>query len=215
MASISRRSKCPCCNALFTPDYRNRNRQRFCSKPACRGASKKASQRAWLAKNTNADYFRGPENTRRNRQWRDRHPGYWRQPSHNHQKPAPEDLRTQQDPCSTQGLEPQALKPSLENSTQQDSCLTQLPLVVGLIAILTESTQQDHIDASARRLHRLGARILAASSSSPSGPFAIPATPTPTPAPAHEQKPSPNPSRPRPPTADPTTLQLDRPPARS
>lgn len=184
MASISRRPKCPCCNALFSPDYRNRKCQRFCSKPACRGASKKASQRAWLAKNANADYFRGPDNTRRNRQWRDRHPGYWRPPSHNHQKSAPEGLRTQQDPCSAQGPEPQALKPSLENITQQDPCLTQLPVIVGLIAILTESTQQEDIDASARRLHLLGARILAASSS-PGGPLATPASPTiPIPTPA-------------------------------
>ena len=54
-----RRRKCLCCGGLFRPDPRNRRHQRYCSQPACRKASKAASQRRWLGKPDNRDYFRG------------------------------------------------------------------------------------------------------------------------------------------------------------
>jgi len=44
------RRKCLCCGSLFRPDPRNRRHQRYCSQPACRKASKAASQRRWLSK---------------------------------------------------------------------------------------------------------------------------------------------------------------------
>ena len=43
MAGADRR-KCKCCLKLFRPDPRNRHHQRYCSVPACRAASKAASQ---------------------------------------------------------------------------------------------------------------------------------------------------------------------------
>jgi hypothetical protein len=43
------RRKCKCCLKLFRPDPRNRHHQRYCSVPACRAASKAASQARWLA----------------------------------------------------------------------------------------------------------------------------------------------------------------------
>jgi hypothetical protein len=63
---------------LFTPDARNATRQRYCSKPACRKQSKADSQRRWLQKPENRDYFRGPEHVLRVQRWRAAHPGYWR-----------------------------------------------------------------------------------------------------------------------------------------
>ena len=74
------RRKCKCCLKLFRPDPRNRNRhhQRYCSVPACRAASKAASQARWLTKPENQGYFRGPVNVARVQAWRSRHPGYWR-----------------------------------------------------------------------------------------------------------------------------------------
>ena len=48
------------CGQLFRPDPRNVRHQRYCSAPACRRASKAASQRRWLAKAANRDYFRDP-----------------------------------------------------------------------------------------------------------------------------------------------------------
>jgi hypothetical protein len=44
------RRKCKCWLKLFRPDPRNRHHQRYCSVPACRAASKAASQARWLAK---------------------------------------------------------------------------------------------------------------------------------------------------------------------
>ena len=44
------RRKCKCCLKLFRPDPRNRRRQSYCSAPACKAASKAASQARWLAK---------------------------------------------------------------------------------------------------------------------------------------------------------------------
>ena len=64
------RRKCKCCLKLFRPDPRNRRHQRYCSTPACRRASKAASQERWLAKPENHDYFRGPVHVARVRRWR-------------------------------------------------------------------------------------------------------------------------------------------------
>ena len=55
------RRKCRHCGQLFRPDPRNLRHQRYCSAKECRRASKAASQRRWLAKAENRDYFRGPE----------------------------------------------------------------------------------------------------------------------------------------------------------
>lgn len=70
-----RRRKCLCCGDLFRPDPRNRHHQVYCSQPACRKASKAASQRRWLAKPDNRDYFRGPESVARVQAWRAAHGG--------------------------------------------------------------------------------------------------------------------------------------------
>ena len=74
-----RRRKCRNCGQLFRPDPRNLRHQRYCSAPACRTASKAASQQRWLAKAANREYFRGAANVARVRAWRAAHPGYWRQ----------------------------------------------------------------------------------------------------------------------------------------
>jgi len=73
-----RRRKCLCCGELFRADPRNRRHQRHCGKAACRKASKAASQRRWLAKAENRDYFQGAINVARVQAWRAAHPGYWR-----------------------------------------------------------------------------------------------------------------------------------------
>ena len=79
MARPEQRS-CLFCREMFRADRRNARHQKYCSEPACRKASKAASQRAWLAKSENQDYFRGPENVARVQAWRAAHPGYWRRP---------------------------------------------------------------------------------------------------------------------------------------
>ena len=63
---------------MFVPDPRTVDRQQYCFKPACRKASKAASQARWRVSAKGRDYFRGPANTLRVRTWRAAHPGYWR-----------------------------------------------------------------------------------------------------------------------------------------
>ena len=72
-----RKPKCRHCKTLFDPDRRNLRHQTYCSEPACRKASKSASQRRWLNKSENQDYFRGPAHVKRVQEWRLAHPGYW------------------------------------------------------------------------------------------------------------------------------------------
>ena len=55
-----RRRQCRHCQALFHPDPRNVRHQKYCSKAQCRKASKAASQRRWLSKAANKNYFCGP-----------------------------------------------------------------------------------------------------------------------------------------------------------
>ena len=70
MAGIKRK-KCRNCNDLFIPDPRNAKRQKYCHKSECRKASKAASQRHWLQKPENQDYFCGPDNVKRVQLWRE------------------------------------------------------------------------------------------------------------------------------------------------
>jgi len=52
------------------PYYRNATRQKYCNKAECKKASKAESQRKWLNKPENSDYFRSHENVERVQQWR-------------------------------------------------------------------------------------------------------------------------------------------------
>ena len=70
--------KCPHCGQLYVPDHRNRYHQVYCSKPDCRQASKRASRRRWRNSSKGRDYFKGPTQVERVRQWRLEHPCYWR-----------------------------------------------------------------------------------------------------------------------------------------
>ena len=76
--SKRRQRKCLNCKQLFRPDPRNLRHQRYCTGDACRRASKSASQRRWLNKAENRDYFCGPDQLARVQHWRRQHPGYAR-----------------------------------------------------------------------------------------------------------------------------------------
>ena len=73
-----RRRICASCGEGFVPDPRNANHQRYCARPGCRAASKRASQAKWLAKPENRNYHRGAAAVARVRAWRQAHPGYGR-----------------------------------------------------------------------------------------------------------------------------------------
>jgi hypothetical protein len=137
---------------LFTPDARNANRQRYCSKPACRKHSKAESQRRWLQKEENRDYFCAPEHVQRVQRWRKQNPGYWR--------------RAQRRPVALQDpLIEQLSVNNLNNAKPgtaalQDALIMQPAVMVGLIAQLTGFALQDDIARAARRMQQLGNDIL-------------------------------------------------------
>ena len=67
------RKKCLGCRQWFIPDPRTQGRQRFCSKPGCKKASKKWRQARWRVKPENRHYWRGSDEVKRVREWRKHH----------------------------------------------------------------------------------------------------------------------------------------------
>lgn len=144
------RRKCLCCAQFFEPDPRNRRHQRYCSEARCRRSSHAASQRRWLSKPQNRDYFRGPIHVARVQAWRAAHPGYSKAGR----------LRggaALQDDCRAQGID--SLTPSSDFALQE--IIAAQPLVLlGLIAHFTDSALQEDIAAASRRLIELAHDVL-------------------------------------------------------
>ena len=156
MRRLLSKRKCKHCQTFFAPDPRSAKRQRYCSKAACRQASKAASQRCWLQKPGNRDYFTGPTHVERVRQWRKAHPGYWR-------RRGARTPHTLQDDLTPQETQKQSLDEGLTSHALQDVFFLQPAVVVGLIAQLTGYSLQDDIAMTARRLQQLGRDILCGS----------------------------------------------------
>jgi hypothetical protein len=148
--------KCKHCQTFFTPDPRSAKRQRYCAQPACRQASKAASQHRWLQKPGNRDYFTGPTHVERVRQWRRAHPGYWRRQGAHTPNALQEDLTPQE-------VQKQPLEGALTPHALQDAFFLQPAVVVGLIAQLTGLSLQEDIAMTTRRLQQLGRDILCGS----------------------------------------------------
>lgn len=147
------RRKCLHCKEFFLPDYRNAQRQCYCLKADCRKARKRESQRAWLAKPENQNYFRDEKNAERVRNWQKDHPGYWKNTARYRR-------RTLQDGCSNQLTAIEQLVENTPSRTLQDLCSMQIPLFVGLISMFVGSTLPDDIATSTRRLLVKGHDIL-------------------------------------------------------
>ena len=152
---MKRSAKCKClhCRELFVADFRNRARQRHCGKPPCRKAAKALSQRLWLAKEDNQNYFRGPENSARVREWRASHPGYWR-------KKKPGGCDALQESCSAQDPPDQEATPAAPPDPLQELSLMQPAVLVGLISTISGCALQDDIVRLARSFIARGQDIL-------------------------------------------------------
>ena len=149
------RRKCKCCQKLFHPDPRNRRRQCYCQAPACRAASKTASQARWLAKPENQDYFRGPVNAARVQAWRSRHPGYWRK--------GRRDGAALQENSMAQPADSTAKTGNAARTPLQEVLTAQPAVLIGLIAHIVGTPLQDDIVRATGRLLRLGQDILSSS----------------------------------------------------
>jgi hypothetical protein len=148
-----RKRRCRHCGELFQPDRRNLRHQRYCAQPACRKESHAASQRRWLKKPENRDYFRGPAHGQRVRAWRAAHPGYWRRTGTQRAVALQEDSHVQP-------VEIQRDSGILVPAMLQDVIAAQPLVLIGLIANLTGSALQEDIAESSRRLLRLGQDII-------------------------------------------------------
>jgi hypothetical protein len=152
---MKRSAKCKClhCRELFVADFRNRGRQRHCGKPQCRKVAKALSQRRWLGKAENQNYFRGPENSARVREWRARHPGYWR-------KKKAVGCDGLQKSCSAQDPPDQEATPTAPPDPLQELSLTHPAVLVGLISTISGCALQEDIARIARSFIARGQDIL-------------------------------------------------------
>jgi len=165
MAGIKRK-KCCNCKDLFIPDPRNAKRQQYCRKPDCRNASKAASQRRWLAKPKNQNYFSGPENVKRVQLWREANPGYWRGKRKNNKDAL-------QDPLNPQPVENNSDNAEFERDALQDFLIGQSPVLLGLIANFTGNALQDNMVMTLQRLQKLGQDIVTNLTHSKGGHYGI------------------------------------------
>lgn len=146
--------KCLNCKEVQKSEPRNRGRQRYCSKEACRKASKAASQRAWMSRRENADYWRGKESCERVKRWREKNPGYWRRKEGTGRGDALQEI------CTVQNADDKGIAvPDISNALQE-ICEPQPSLIVGLIASLTGYALQDDIVTTVRRFVSRGEDIL-------------------------------------------------------
>jgi hypothetical protein len=142
---------CRNCKDFFLPDPRNRHHQKYCSQPACRRASKAASQRKWESQPKNRDYYCGKEKAAKVRAWRAAHPGYWRR-ERKQISALPDVLITQI------AAEEEKAKP--DGFALPDIWQAQTPLLVGLIAQVTGIALPEDIAVVANRFVARGQALL-------------------------------------------------------
>jgi len=140
--------RCAHCGRLFAVDPRLKKLHRFCSRPACAKASRRAAQKKWLKSNGGKAFFRGMENVQHVRNWRERTPQYWKRNRRHH------------------GARPGAfrltrrLKAVLKSVALQDTIDTRLALEIGIISRLSGAALQDTIAREMRATMLLGRAIL-------------------------------------------------------
>ena len=191
-----KRCRCANCRQLFRPEPRNAWHQQYCQAPACRAASKAASQQRWLAKPENADYFRGPEHVQRVRAWRESHSGYASRARPTSSSQAPPASQPLQDLVATQvpvaqkefdaAAVPEGAVQEVEPAAPPplQDLLRQQPIVlIGLLAHLSASTLQDDIALAGQRLLQLGHDVLSGAHPHDDQAHPVPAATAPRPGP--------------------------------
>ncbi|MCK5165279.1 MAG: hypothetical protein KAQ72_16260 [Desulfobacula sp.] len=146
-----KKKKCRHCRRLFIPDHRNKKTQIYCAREPCRKVSKTASQKKWLSKPENKDYFRGPDNVKRVQEWRQNNPGYCKRTKRS---------IALQDSLTTQPIENKADNGKNDAQPLQDLLTAQPPVIIGLISNLIGSALQDEIANTLLRMQQSGQEIL-------------------------------------------------------
>ena len=148
-----KKKRCCHCKEMYEPDVRNASRQKYCRKPECKKASKAASQKRWLEKPENRNYFSGPCHVLRVKQWRKEHPGYWRKKSCKREIALQDTLNLQPPEITTDTRNPSF-------NALQEIINGQPMVILGLISNVTGCALQDDIDMVVRRLLQLGQDIV-------------------------------------------------------
>lgn len=149
--------KCRNCKGLFKPDHRQGDKQKYCSKPECKKASKRESQKKWLSKPENKNYFKGAENVKRVQEWRKTHPCYWKKIQ---KKDALQDTLNAQVPDNTGQSQDFSNYFDSIRVPLQDTRESFVALLIGLIATLADTTLQDEIAKIAKSYKDRGQQIL-------------------------------------------------------
>ena len=124
------------------------------SQHAARRVKRKASAAGcWLQRPENQNYFRGPENCQRVKDWRKANPGYWRKKKSSTQVPLQEVFEAQM-------AQNEELIPGETPVALQDLFSIQPAVVVGLISMMTGTTLQEDIVSTVQVLVRKGQDIL-------------------------------------------------------
>lgn len=156
--------KCSNCKLFFKPNPRAQERQNFCSHPECRKASKWISQKKWLDKPENRDYFRGSDNVQRVQIWREKNPGYWkRTKTKNNPEIVQQSLHSErplQETLITQLIEKQKEYSDLKGYALQEPLISQDAVFIGLIAHLTGTALQDLIVRHGQEMRESGEYFL-------------------------------------------------------
>ena len=154
MKKRTRRRRCKNCHELFKPDPRQLKRQKFCSKPQCKTASKKYSQQKWLNKPNNQDYFSGPENVARVQQWRQGKPGYWKRKKPSLNENALQEMK------SGKTIVSKGSSMDLVQIALQDSISGKTLVLIGFDTHLNKNALQDIIDDTDRETVKLTPDLL-------------------------------------------------------
>lgn len=155
-----KKKKCRHCRRLFVPDPRNKNKQDYCSKLPCRKASKAASQKKWLRKPENKNYFKGPDHVERVSEWRKNNPGYWKRAN---------PQTALQDPLIVQDVENKGDIDQKNAIALQDLLMEQPPVIIGLISNFIGSPLQDDIANTLLAMQQSGQDILCLQSQNKGG----------------------------------------------
>jgi hypothetical protein len=124
---------------------------------------KSARQRRWLSKSENKDYFRGSEHVQRVREWRAKHPEYWKRKKIKGGIALQDALPTQTPNITPDYSTLQDALPSQapdNRSVLKEALSNQFVVLIGLNGNLYGTTLQDDIDKATSNLLRLGNDIL-------------------------------------------------------
>jgi len=155
-----KKRKCLHCKRLFTPDAKNHRTQRYCRKEECRKASKAASQKKWLSKEENKNYFRGRTNVERVQRWREANPGYRKRISRKKPEIRKKGKDALQELFDSKIRSSKEIEKFFNNFALQDLLKLQVLVIVGLISVLVDSTLQDPIATAVELYHTRGQDIL-------------------------------------------------------